>query len=55
MNEKTKKVILGFTPNNISSYEKTLVNEEDTTLFIKIGKDNPFKTEDLMFPVLSHA
>nr|WP_309556153.1 hypothetical protein [Clostridium sp. 5N-1] len=48
-------MILGFTPNNISSYEKTLVNEEDTTLFIKIGKDNPFKTEDLMFPVLSHA
>ncbi|WP_032122173.1 GNAT family N-acetyltransferase [Clostridium amazonitimonense] len=55
MNEKTKKVILGFTPNNISSYEKTLLNEEDTTLFIKIGKDNLFKTEDLMFPVLSHA
>lgn len=55
MNEKTKKVVLGFTPKDISSYEKTLVNEEDTTLFIKIGKDNPFKTGDLMFPVLSHA
>lgn len=55
MNEKTKKVVLGFTPKDISSYEKTLVNEEDTTLFIKIGKDNPFKTEELMFPVLSHA
>lgn len=55
MNEKTKKVVLGFTPKDISSYEKTLVNEEDTTLFIKIGKDNPFKTGGLMFPVLSHA
>lgn len=55
MNEKTKKVVLGFTPKDISSYEKTLVDEEDTTLFIKIGKDNPFKTGDLMFPVLSHA
>ncbi|WP_461612152.1 GNAT family N-acetyltransferase [Clostridium sp. Marseille-QA1073] len=55
MNEKTQKVVLGFTPKDISSYEKTLVNEEDTTLFIKIGKDNPFKTGDLMFPVLSHA
>lgn len=55
MNEKTKKVVLGFTPKDISSYEKTLANEEDTTLFIKIGKDNPFKTGDLMFPVLSHA
>ncbi|ARC86466.1 acetyltransferase family protein [Clostridium argentinense CDC 2741] len=55
MNEKTQKVVLGFTPKDISSYEKTLVNEEDTTLFIKIGKDNSFKTGDLMFPVLSHA
>jgi len=55
MNEKTKKVVLEFTPNNISSYEKSLVNEEDTTLFIKMGKYNPFKTRDLMFPVLSHA
>ncbi len=27
MNEKTKKVVLEFTPNNISSYEKSLVNE----------------------------
>lgn len=55
MNEKTKKVVLGFTPNDISPYEKTLVREEDTTLFIKTGKDNPFKKEVLMFPVLSHA
>ena len=55
ISENTKKVVLGFTPNNISSYEKSLVNEEDTTLFIKVGKDNPFKIKDLMFPVLSHA
>ncbi|WP_353095153.1 GNAT family N-acetyltransferase [Tissierella praeacuta] len=55
MTEKTKKVVLGFTPNDSSSYEKSLVNEEDTTLLIKMGKDNPFKMRDLMFPVLSHA
>lgn len=55
MSEKTKKVVLGFTPNNISRYEKSLINEKDTTLFIKMGKYNPFKTRDLMFPVLSHA
>ncbi len=55
MTEKTKKVVLGFTPYDTSSYEKSLVNEEDTTLFIKMGKDNPFKMRDLMFPVLSHA
>lgn len=53
--EKSKKVVLGFTPKDSSSYEKSLVNEEDTTLFIKIVKDNPFKMGDLMFPVLSHA
>ncbi|WML32897.1 GNAT family N-acetyltransferase [Clostridium sp. OS1-26] len=55
MSEKTKKVVLGFTPNNISHYEKYLKNEKDTTLFTKTGKDNPFKIRDLMFPVLSHA
>ena len=55
MTEKTKKVVLGFTPYDTSSYEKSLVNEEDTTLFIKVGKENPFKSEDLMFPILSHA
>ncbi|MBU3210545.1 GNAT family N-acetyltransferase [Clostridium algidicarnis] len=55
MSEKTKKIVLGFTPNDISCYEKSLVNEEDTTLFIKMGKDNPFKKGDLMFPILSHA
>ncbi|MBI6874487.1 hypothetical protein [Clostridium aciditolerans] len=45
MSEKTKKVVLGFTPNNIYHCEKSLIN----------GKDDPFKTRDLMFPVLSHA
>lgn len=55
MNERTKKVVLGFTPKDSFGYEKRLVNEEDTTLFIKMGKDNPFKREELMFPVLSHA
>ncbi|MBU5484470.1 GNAT family N-acetyltransferase [Clostridium sp. MSJ-11] len=53
--EKSKKVVLGFTPKDSSSYEKSLMNEENTTLFIKVGKDNPFKSGDLMFPVLSHA
>ncbi|MFX0548535.1 GNAT family N-acetyltransferase [Hathewaya histolytica] len=55
MNDKTKKVVLGFTPNNTSYYEKTLVNEEDTTLFIRGAKNNPFKKGELMFPVLSRA
>lgn len=53
--DKTKKVVLGFTPNEVSAYEKSLLKEEDTTLFIRKIKDNPFKSEDIMFPVLSHA
>lgn len=55
MKEETKKVVLGFTPNNTACYEENLVNEEDTTLFIRAKKENPFKIEKLMFPVLSHA
>lgn len=55
MKEETKKVVLGFTPNNTACYEENLVNEEDTTLFIRAKKEAPFKTEKLMFPILSHA
>lgn len=55
MKEETKKVVLGFTPNNTAYYEENLVNKEDTTLFIRAKKENPFKIEKLMFPVLSHA
>ncbi|MDZ5254075.1 GNAT family N-acetyltransferase [Clostridium sp. LIBA-8841] len=55
MKEETKKIVLGFTPNNTACYEENLVNEEDTTLFIRAKKEAPFKTEKLMFPILSHA
>ena len=55
MKEQTKKVVIGFTPKDISCYEKNLINEEDTTLFIKWGKDNIFKKAEIMFPLLSHA
>lgn len=53
--DQTKKVVFGFTPIDSSNYEKYLLKEEDTTLFIKAGKKSPFELEDLMFPVLSHA
>ena len=55
INEKTKRVVLGFTPRNISSFKIDLLNEDDTTLFIKSTKDNPFKDNKLMFSILSHA
>lgn len=55
MKEETKKVVLGFTPRDTEGYEVCLVKEEDTTLFIKEGKENVFRTGKVMFPVLSHA
>ena len=55
INEKTKRVVLGFTPRNISSLKIDLLKEDDTTLFIKSANDNPFKYNKLMFPILSHA
>ncbi|WP_461612108.1 hypothetical protein [Clostridium sp. Marseille-QA1073] len=55
MNEKTKKVVMGFTPNNIIGYDELLLKEEDTTLFVRSKKENPLKINKLMFPVLSHT
>ncbi|AFS79763.1 acetyltransferase, GNAT family [Gottschalkia acidurici 9a] len=55
MNDNTKKIVLGFTPNDSSLYEKSLLNDEDDILFIKVGRDDKFRMEDLMFPTLSHA
>ncbi|WP_315079409.1 GNAT family N-acetyltransferase [uncultured Clostridium sp.] len=55
MIDETKKVVLGFTPSNTSYYEEGLVNEEDTTFFVRGKKEIPFRTEKLMFPILSHA
>lgn len=53
--KETKKVIFGFTPSDRTHYERSLLQQEDTTLFVRMGKDNPFETELLSFPILSHA
>ena len=55
VNEETNRVVLGFTPSDISTYENKLLDEEDTTLFIKAGKESPFELNQLRFPILSHA
>ncbi len=55
LNEQTNKVVLGFTPIDASSYEISLVKEEDTTLFIKTDNKAPFNSCQFMFPVLSHT
>lgn len=51
----TKIAILGFTPKLINNFKITEIQEDDTTLFMFKGKDNPFKKSKLMFPLLSHA
>lgn len=53
INDNTRKVILGFVPEDILSYEMNLLQKEDTTLFVKkLNEDFP---ENLIFPTLSHA
>ena len=51
---ETKRMILGFTPNE-SIGQASLLKEDDTTLFLLDGKDDLFHQHPLMFPLLSHA
>lgn len=53
--KNTRKVVLGFTPLNTVLYDEKVLNEEDTTLFIMEGKENPLELYNMMFPVLSHT
>ncbi|MCL2718881.1 MAG: GNAT family N-acetyltransferase [Lachnospiraceae bacterium] len=53
--KETKKVKLGFTPECEQGFEKNLLQEEDTTLFV-FGKDvERFRDNKVMFPILSRA
>lgn len=53
--EQTRRVVLGFTPLDGTSFETNLLHEENTTLFIKTKKENIFEAKRYMFPALSHA
>ncbi|MBS5987338.1 GNAT family N-acetyltransferase [Clostridium sp.] len=55
INEDIKTVILGFTPLDTSLYNKNLLVEDDTTLFINNKNYSIFEDKKLMFPILSHA
>lgn len=55
VNLKIEKVVLGFTPSSYDNCDISEFNEDDTTLFIIKDKENPFKENKLMFPVLSHT
>lgn len=49
------QVQLGFALKNASPKELSLLNEENSTLFVLEGKENIFKDHQTMFPLLSHA
>lgn len=54
-NENTKMACLGFTPKSGVDYTIQILQEEDTHLFVLKGKENIFKDNKVMFPVLSRA
>ncbi|QSX07356.1 GNAT family N-acetyltransferase [Sedimentibacter sp. zth1] len=48
-------VVFGFSPKEIINCRPTLLQEDDTTLFVFSSKENIFVDNKLMFPLLSHA
>jgi len=50
-----KKIVLGFVPQNPGSFERSILKEEDTTLFVLGEGWEEFKQKGLRFPILSHA
>ncbi len=53
--EETKEIIFGFPLEKTEGGTAELLQEEDTTLFLLKNKENLFKENKLMFPLLSHA
>ncbi|GAB6109414.1 GNAT family N-acetyltransferase [Fusibacter bizertensis] len=53
INATSKKVKLDFSPDNSSLYKRDLFKEEDSTLFVKIVRED--LPNQIMFPILSHA
>lgn len=54
VNPQIDEIILGFTPENCSSYEVREISGDDV-LFIQKGKSKLFDENKVMFPLLSHA
>lgn len=54
-NDDTANVVFGFSPKSTANCQTTLLQEEDTTLFVLSSKENIFADNQLMFPLLSHA
>jgi GNAT superfamily N-acetyltransferase len=54
INKKIKKVVLGFTPKDIISFDENILIPVDA-LFILDDRWGLFDSEKLQFPILSHA
>ncbi len=52
---QNQKVILGFVPDKKENYNRELLIEEDTTLFVLGNGWEKFEEAGLRFPTLSHA
>ena len=53
-NEEVKKVVMGFTPRDTTSFDVNLKRTGDS-LFIWNDKEDLIANRQMMFPVLSHA
>jgi len=53
-NKQIKKVVLGFTPNDKTSFNKSILVPDDV-LFVLDDNYSLFDTENYQFPALSHA
>lgn len=51
---KAKTAVLGFTPKNAAGYSCEQA-DSGVSLFLLEGKENLFKANKIMFPILSHA
>jgi hypothetical protein len=54
INKKIKKVVLGFTPKDITSFDENILIPVDA-LFILDDRWGLFDNEKLQFAILSHA
>lgn len=53
--EKTRRVVLGFSPQETEGCACEGIGNEEDTLFLYGQKENLFRENRLMFPLLSHA
>ena len=53
--KEIKKVILAFTPNDSTGYDKSVVVEEDTHLFVRGKFFDDTNDDEFMFQAITHA